>query len=73
MAQQAAVPAAADGLFLNPVTKNKLILHLVSIIGRLEKEMGTHSLTSPAAASRQFNNLSFVELTEFSCTEQMCC
>lgn len=33
MAQRAAVPAAADGPFLNPVTKNKLILHSVSIIG----------------------------------------
>lgn len=56
MAQRAAVPAAADGPFLNPVTKNKLILHLVSITGGggrgLEKKRGTHSLTSAAAMSR---------------------
>lgn len=60
MAQRAAVPAAADGPSLNPVTKNKLILHLVSITGvggggrgrGLEKKRGTHSLTSAAAMSR---------------------
>lgn len=37
-AQLAAFPIAAEISFLNPVTKNKVIFHFISIIGELEKK-----------------------------------
>lgn len=35
------VPITVELPFLNPVTKNELILHFISIIGELEKERST--------------------------------
>lgn len=37
-AELAEVPITAEIPFLNPVTKNKVIFHFISIIGELEKK-----------------------------------